>query len=312
MGHFTIHVKIVKHFMVGDKVLSRENIRSATLALEGLSVGDAFGQCFFGTPAEVWERVEQRQIPQGPWPWTDDTAMARVVLASLEREERIEPRTFSRRLASEYRREPGRGYGRGAAEVLQEVGQGVSWSVAAGRLFRGTGSKGNGAAMRTAPVGAYFAESLEELVEQATDCSRVTHAHPEGIAGGVAVALAAAWHCGAGSNLSLLDFVLEHTPPGQVRRNVRKAQEVPANESVLRAAEILGNGSNILAEDTVPFCLWCATHHGHDFEHAMWTTVSALGDRDTTCAIVGGIIACRSAPPTEWSVRREPLYLERL
>lgn len=42
----------------------------------------------------------------------------------------------------------------------------------------------------------------------------------------------------------------------------------------------------------------------------MWTTVSGLGDRDTTCAIVGGILALRSGAgpiPRDWLAAREPL-----
>jgi ADP-ribosylglycohydrolase len=46
-----------------------------------------------------------------------------------------------------------------------------------------------------------------------------------------------------------------------------------------------------------------------DFEEAMWTTVAGLGDRDTTCAIVGGIVALRvgEAGLPSWQGRREPL-----
>ncbi len=40
----------------------------------------------------------------------------------------------------------------------------------------------------------------------------------------------------------------------------------------------------------MPFALWCAAHHLDDYESALWATVSGLGDRDTTCAIVGGIV----------------------
>ena len=43
---------------------------------------------------------------------------------------------------------------------------------------------------------------------------------------------------------------------------------------------------------------------------ALWTTLSGLGDRDTTCAIVGGIVACRTGVegiPAEWLAAREPL-----
>jgi ADP-ribosylglycohydrolase len=47
-----------------------------------------------------------------------------------------------------------------------------------------------------------------------------------------------------------------------------------------------------------------------DFEGALWTTVSGFGDRDTTCAIVGGIVSLavgRGALPSEWLAARESL-----
>ena len=53
---------------------------------------------------------------------------------------------------------------------------------------------------------------------------------------------------------------------------------------------MLGNGSRITAPDTVPFALWCAARHIDDYAEALWTTVSAGGDNDTNCAIVGGIV----------------------
>ena len=46
------------------------------------------------------------------------------------------------------------------------------------------------------------------------------------------------------------------------------------------------------------------------FSEAMWLTVAGLGDRDTTCAIVGGIVAAKTGKseiPAEWRARREPL-----
>ena len=57
----------------------------------------------------------------------------------------------------------------------------------------------------------------------------------------------------------------------------------------------------------MPFALFCAAHHLTSFEDAMWATVSGLGDRDTTCAIVGGIVALTSDPPMAWLLSREPL-----
>jgi ADP-ribosylglycohydrolase len=63
----------------------------------------------------------------------------------------------------------------------------------------------------------------------------------------------------------------------------------------------------------VPLALWCASQHLTDYEQALWLTVSALGDTDTTCAIVGGIIACRvgrHSLPANWLDHREPLPIE--
>jgi ADP-ribosylglycohydrolase len=44
----------------------------------------------------------------------------------------------------------------------------------------------------------------------------------------------------------------------------------------------------------------------------MWDTVSILGDRDTTCAIVGGILALRTGRdliPADWLAATETLPL---
>jgi ADP-ribosylglycohydrolase len=72
----------------------------------------------------------------------------------------------------------------------------------------------------------------------------------------------------------------------------------------------LGNGTGVSAQDTVPFALWCAGQRLGSFEEALWLTVSGLGDRDTTCAIVGGIVALYAgseAIPAEWLQSRESL-----
>jgi ADP-ribosylglycohydrolase len=69
-------------------------------------------------------------------------------------------------------------------------------------------------------------------------------------------------------------------------------------------------GTRVSAQDTVPFALWCAAHHLDDYEEALWTTVRGLGDRDTTCAIVGGVVVLATgvaAIPAEWRWCREPL-----
>src|SRR5262245_63984537 len=68
--------------------------------------------------------------------------------------------------------------------------------------------------------------------------------------------------------------------------------------------------TRLTAPGTVPFALWCAAQHLDDYEEALWLTVSGLGDRDTTCAIAGGIVACCTGAegiPAAWRAAREPL-----
>jgi hypothetical protein len=55
-------------------------IERAYLSLEGLSVGDAFGERFFGNPARVAALIERRVAPEGVWRWTDDTQMAQCIV----------------------------------------------------------------------------------------------------------------------------------------------------------------------------------------------------------------------------------------
>ena len=200
--------------------------------------------------------------------------------------------------------------------LLWEIKCGEDWSERASSLFAGQGSFGNGAAMRVAPIGAFFADDVEAVVEHATRSSVITHTHDEAIAGAIAVAVAVAFaHNLGASGVTLgrsefLEMVLPHVPESEVRTKIRQARDMAANASVQFAVSVLGNGVRVSAQDTVPFALWCAATHLSNYEEALWLTVSGLGDRDTTCAIVGGIVASHTGTagiPPEWLNSRERL-----
>ena len=109
---------------------------------------------------------------------------------------------------------------------------------------------------------------------------------------------------------ALLRETAARTPAGAVRDGIRKALELGLHGTIAAAAAVLGNASEVLAPDTVPFALWCAARHLDDYEAAIWSTVAALGDRDTTCAIVGSIVvmsAGLASIPAGWRDAREPL-----
>lgn len=104
--------------------------------------------------------------------------------------------------------------------------------------------------------------------------------------------------------------MLPWIPESEVGRRVRLARGLASDSSVQSAVSALGNGRRVSAQDTVPFALWCAAGHLDSYEEALWLTVSGLGDSDTTCAIVGGIVVMYtgvSGIPEEWLKTREPL-----
>ena len=239
--------------------------------------------------------------------------MALSVIEELKAHGEILPDRLATNFATRYHRS--RGYGPAMHGLLEKIRLGVSWRTATGSLFEGQGSWGNGAAMRVAPLGAYFADDFAALVENAVHSAEVTHHHAEGIAGAVAVAAAAAgaWNLRGSAPPTRPEFieaVLPYVPDSLVRAKLRNARDLAPDCSVRLAVAALGSGNEISAQDTVPYALWCAGEQLASYEEALWLTVEGLGDRDTTCAIVGGIVACytgTSAIPPAWHTAREPL-----
>ena len=291
-----------------------EALQRALLSLQGLTCGDCFGESFFLPYPVAQATIASRTLPPAPWPYTDDTAMAASVLNTLCQHGQILPEALARGFSELY--DPNRGYGpamHGHLIRLATIGA-HHWQREAEALFDGRGSFGNGSAMRVAPLGAFFADDLDRLVQQARLSAIATHSHQDATAGAIAVALAAAfsWNSRAvdpASPADRLTQIAALTPSGPIRDGLLHAASLPSQTSAAEAALHLGNGSRATAADAVPFTLWCAATWPDSYEEALWHTVSALGDRDTTCAIVGGIVVLRTGAagiPREWLTRAEP------
>jgi len=290
------------------------------LALDGLSVADALGsQAFVPRNREAFEA---ERVPPGPWLYTDDTEMALGIVQVLRHHGQIDPGILARVFAHRWDRDMLRGYGGGAHLILGNIRNGKPWQEAAMSVFNGQGSMGNGGAMRVAPLGAYFAEDdWPVIVEQARLSAIATHGHPDGQAGAIAIAVAAAcaWRM-RGQPLYLQrqflwQKVLELTPQGPTRMSLNEAHGLSYDVEIEAAVQALGNGSRVVSWDTVPFCVWCATRHLDDFQRSMWTTFCGGGDIDTTAAIVGGIVALsagRESIPIAWLEERESLDYEAM
>ncbi|MEU3340392.1 ADP-ribosylglycohydrolase family protein [Streptomyces sp. NPDC002144] len=287
---------------------SHERLERALASLRGLAVGDALGSQFF-VPAN-YPLLQRRELPPGSWQWTDDTEMACSVVAVLAAHGRIHQDALALSFAEHH--DFDRGYGPAVNRLLRLVREGGDWRELAAELFNGQGSWGNGAAMRIAPLGAWYADDPEQATHQAEISAYPTHQHREAVVGAMAVAAAAALAASPGGPPSpeiLLDRVIELVPKSAVGAGLRRARDMLDYDDPGTVAAVLGCGRRTSAHDTVPFAVWSAARALGDFERAFWATAQVGGDVDTTCAIVGGVIAAGKAgvPPAAWADRTEAL-----
>ena len=159
----------------------------------GTFVGDAVGMPFEGAePVVSTVALEMREARLGAGTYTDDTQMMIALAESLIEHDTIRPAALARAFCDAY--DPARGYGRGTRRVISLLQAGVDVQAAARQVFDGQGSRGNGAAMRVAPIAVRFAADPGRLRGEAAASAAVTHAHPVGIDAAVvqAAAIAAA------------------------------------------------------------------------------------------------------------------------
>ncbi|MCT4352513.1 ADP-ribosylglycohydrolase family protein [Streptomyces sp. Je 1-79] len=293
--------------MTADSSLDRRFER-ALASLRGLAVGDALGSQFF-VPAN-YPLLKRRELPSGPWQWTDDTEMACSVLAVLARHDRIDQDALAHSFADHH--DFDRGYGPAVNRMLRLIREGADWRELAAALFNGQGSWGNGAAMRIAPLGAWYADDPEQATHQAEISAYTTHQHREAVVGAMAVAAAAALAANPAdppTPTDLLDGVVALVPRSAVGAGLRRARDMLDYGDAATVAAVLGSGRRTSAHDTVPFALWSAARALGDYEQVFWTTAQVGGDVDTTCAIAGGVVASGTAgaPPDSWLERTEEL-----
>lgn len=202
------------------------------------------------------------------------------------------------------------------------------------------GSCGNGSAMRVAPLGAYLAPEYhgdeenwsegpklcdfeKKVVSEAALQAEVTHCHPEGIAGSIAITTLSHNVTDALIRGHIVDpnmpqiyyqNLLRLTLKGQVWDGIAKARDLPYDMPIGKVIQILGNGQHVTCQDTVPLCCYLVIKHlalnreSPDlYEKAIIETSMAFGDVDTNCAIVGGIIGIVCPPPEKWSQFCKPM-----
>ena len=133
-------------------------------------------------------------------------------------------------------------------------------------------SKGNGAAMRVAPVG-HLAKDLGQAVSLAWHVTAITHDHPDAMNGAAATAVAI-WMARSGAK------------PHEIRSKIESDYGFDLSRSVDEIRMVYQYSE--LCLETVPEALVCVLT-AIDFEDALRNAVSLGGDADTLAAIAGGV-----------------------
>jgi ADP-ribosylglycohydrolase len=283
--------------------------------LLGTAVGDALGLPMEGLSKDRAARMyagrpRHRFLP-GIGMVSDDTDHAVLVAQSLLAY-RDSPANFRRRLAWSLRL------------WLLTLPSGIGFATLRSilKLWVGFDSKhsgvfsaGNGPAMRSAPIGAFFADAPEQLDAFVAAGTRITHTDPRALTGARAVALLTAWavrdELQERPDIGPFVEVLRHASATEMAdeewrdliENIRTA--CAQKLSVIEFADSLGleQGVTGYVYHTVPVAAYAWYRHFGDFEGTISSVLACGGDTDTTGAIAGalaGAVVGDGGIPGDW------------
>ncbi|MEX0797790.1 MAG: ADP-ribosylglycohydrolase family protein [Acidimicrobiia bacterium] len=272
---------------------TRDRFRGLML---GTAVGDALGR-----PVEGHQEVSQSYIDEilaGPRSmiYTDDTAMTIWLAESLLAAGRFDGADMSMRFAEGYQREPRRGYGANVIDVFSRVLRGFNWAETAHSQFGGTGSYGNGAAMRVAPVALWEFPDIDATVRLAEQTAEVTHTHPVGVEGAAIQATAAGHALRDDFDRDELLGALDDLVKEEIFRSKLEILPTAIERSDDGYARLrLGNG--VSAGKSVLTALYCFLA-SDDFEDTVVRAIRIGGDTDTIAAMAGALAGARYGATT--------------
>lgn len=261
----------------------------------GLMVGTAVGDAL-GRPVEGHQQVSESYIDEirkrpRSMTYTDDTIMAIWVAESLLASGGFDGGDMSMRFAEGYQREPFRGYGANVVDVFSRVLRGHDWAETARSQFGGSGSYGNGGAMRVAPVALWTYPDIDETARLARQTAEVTHTHPVGVEGAVIQAVAAAHALREDFDSEVLLNDLDDLVQTEIFRTKLEALPKAMERSDDDYARLhLGNG--VSAGNSVVTALYCFLA-SDGFEDTVIRAIRIGGDADTIAAMAGALAGAR-------------------
>jgi len=287
--------------------------------LIGLAVGDALGwPTEFLSLDEIWARygpagvadfVASARHPPGAY--TDDTQMSIAVAEALIEAGDSSLDDLMTRMAAKFvawmdSPENDRAPGSTCMAGCRNLARGVPWREAGIPT-----SKGCGSAMRTAPIGLYFSNDEQRLIEVAQASSMLTHRHPTALAAAGATALLVAWAVRGDDPTAYparLARVMAETPGCQeVAQLVARVPELlPVDPEEALSRKHLGEAW--VGDEAVASALYCVCRSPHDYRTTVLTAINTAGDSDTIGCIAGAISGALNgvdAIPRTWQVQVE-------
>ena len=286
--------------------------REAQAIFEGVLLGAAVGDAL-GLPAEGLSSGRIRRLWNGEWEmrfffgWgmtSDDAEHTLMVAQSLLRHS-DDPKAFQRSLAWKFRwwflGLPG-GIGLATARACIKLWLGFPPGASA------VSSAGDGPAMRSAIIGAFFAGDARRRHDFVLASSRLTHKGWKAETAALAIAETTAWavtNRGDHDSFQFFSMLKALSSEKEWQDCVAKMELASErNNTVYEFACSIGsqNGISGYALHAVPVALYAWWRHG-TYRGALIATLECGGDTDTIGAMVGALCGASSGVkdiPREW------------
>ena len=294
--------------------MPKPNNRPATLT--GLAVGDALGvpfetHHFMSTELAKWDGsfvasrgINTLQPERKAGEWSDDTIMATSLAASIVEHSTYNPVAAAAAYVEWYDTGDHRGMGANTRAALERLKQGYHW-INAGLLH----SEGNGSAMRAAPIGLFYRNSLVTTSDMARTDAQITHRSIEAQEGSAAMALAVAMLArGLVVPMNVTKAVAELLNESKLRARLQKdiawrAEGIRTLKETMTYLLEAGTGAHVV--ESVPAAFMCFAA-STNFKDTVELAVRLGGDTDTVASMAGTLAG------TFYGYEQVQPYLEKL
>jgi len=304
-----------------NSLMSAPSLDFVAGALLGTAVGDALGmpieglshanvRTYYKGIKEYRDDDQRGDLTAGQW--TDDTQMTFAVARALTAHPEG-PEAWPNAVADEYLalRSEARRWGETTTTAIDRLAEGVS-PVESGVTGRAT----DGAAMRAAPLGVWWAArdlDSEEAFAVVRPVLAVTHRHPAALAAGwgqvVAVRTLLGWTPETFDRTAFWDRLIDATTwaEGQLGGDDRVSRRLQGLADQLDAFPLdlrdACDGVGVWADEAWPFACAMVARRAHLLENTLLSGINVGGDADTTGAMMGAMLGALhgwDAFPDEW------------